>query len=98
MSNSLKNVIMKKRSRFLVAMISVMVLLSFSPGFSQEAPESKFGVNADVYSNYIWRGCRYGTGPAIQPTIKYFGSIFTAGAWGSVDFSGYQEADLYFSF
>ena len=98
MSNSLKNVIMKKRSRFLVAMISVMVLLSFSPGFSQEAPESKFGVNADVYSNYIWRGCRYGTGPAIQPTIKYSGSIFTAGAWGSVDFSGYQEADLYFSF
>jgi hypothetical protein len=55
-------------------------------------------VNADIYSNYLWRGTKFGTGPNIQPAVKYNGSILTAGAWGSVDFNGYQEADLYFYF
>jgi hypothetical protein len=98
--NTIKNnyIMMKKRSRLLVTMIAVMGLLSFIPVFSQEDPVSEFSVGADIYSNYIWRGCKYGAGPAIQPAIKYSGSSFTLGAWGSVDFSGYQEADLYLSF
>ena len=91
-------IMMKNRSRLFLTMITVMGLLSFIPVFSQEDPVSEFSVGADIYSNNIWRGCKYGTGPAIQPSIKYSGSFFTGGAWGSVDFSGYQEADLYFSF
>ncbi|MCX6256241.1 MAG: hypothetical protein NTV31_17465 [Bacteroidia bacterium] len=89
---------MERRSRLIMALIAVMGLLSFIPVFSQEDPKSEFNVSADIYSNYIWRGCKYGTGPAIQPSIKYSKSFFTAGAWGSIDFSGYQEADLYISF
>lgn len=81
-----------------MTMIVVLGLSSFETVFSQNDTVSKFSLNADFYSNYIWRGCRYGTGPAIQPSIKYSDSIFTVGAWGSFDFSGYQETDLYVSF
>ncbi|TAL66462.1 MAG: hypothetical protein EPN88_08365 [Bacteroidetes bacterium] len=89
---------MKNRSRLLMAMIAYMGLISFIPVFSQEVPVSEFSISADIYSSYIWRGCKYGTGPAIQPSIKYSKTFLTAGAWGSIDLSGYQETDLYFSF
>jgi len=71
---------------------------SFDTAISQDDNDSKFGTGVDFYSNYVWRGTKYGTGPAVQPAVKYSGRIFTAGAWGSTDFNGYQEADLYFSF
>lgn len=89
---------MKKGSRWFITMFLVVELSSFVPVFSQADSVSKFNLNADFYSNYIWRGSRYGKGPAIQPTIKYSGSFFTLGAWGSFDYSGYQETDLYFLF
>lgn len=78
-------------------MILILGLLSAQPIYSQNDTMSKFSVNADFYSSYIWRGCKYGTGPAVQPAIKYNGRLVTIGAWGSFDFSGYQETDLYFS-
>jgi hypothetical protein len=89
---------MQNRKRLLVTIIVVLGLSSFVTVFSQNDTVSKFSLNADFYSNYIWRGCRYGTGPAIQPSIKYSGSFLTVGAWGSFDFSGYQETDVYVSF
>ncbi len=82
----------------LIAAIVTLGLLPFISVFSQEESDSKFSVGADFYSNYIWRGTRYGSGPAVQPSIKYSGNWLEAGAWGSFDFSGYQEADLYVSF
>jgi hypothetical protein len=66
--------------------------------FSQEEKQSPFTAGADIYSSYVWRGTKYGTGPAFQPTLEFSSVRFTAGAWGSFDFTGYQEADLYFSF
>jgi len=58
------------------------------------------GVGADIYSNYIWRGTKFGTGPAIQPYVE--GSIggFTIGSWGSICLTGDEaaEADLYISY
>jgi hypothetical protein len=97
MSNSLKFKIMKKRNILFMTMVIAFGLTSFIPAISQEDPVSHFNVGADIYSNYIWRGTKFGTGPAFQPSIKYSGSLLTIGAWGSVDFSGYQEADLYLS-
>lgn len=89
---------MLKGSRFLITMVATICFLSCLPGLSQENNESHLNVGADIFSNYIWRGTKFGTGPAFQPNIEYSGKILTAGAWSSVDFSGYQEADLYFSF
>ena len=80
-----------------MTMVIAFGLTSFIPAVSQEDPVSHFNVGADIYSNYIWRGTKFGKGPAIQPSIKYSGRIFTVGAWGSFDFSGYQETDLYVS-
>jgi len=60
--------------------------------------ESSFTAGADLVSSYIWRGSRQGSGPHIQPYIEYSFGIFTAGAWGTIDMNGYEEADLWFSF
>lgn len=89
---------MKKGTSLLVAAIFCIISASFDTAYSQDDTDSKFNAGADFYSNYIWRGSKYGTGPAIQPSVKYSGKIFTAGAWASTDFNGFQEADLFFSF
>ena len=70
-----------------------------SKAFSQESHEnSKFNVSTDLYSNYIWRGTRYGTGPAVQPAVTFESGGLTLGVWGSFDFRGYSEADPYISY
>ena len=89
---------MKNRNKLSIAILLFTQLFSSSELFSQNEKTSPFTSGADFFSSYIFRGTKFGTGPAIQPTIKYSGSSVTLGAWGSVDFSGYQEADLYLSF
>jgi hypothetical protein len=84
----------KLKTRLLIfASLAISVTL-----FSQEEESKPFRAGADFVSSYIWRGSKYGTGPAVQPVIEYSRGIFTAGAWGSFDFNGYQEADLYLKF
>jgi len=64
----------------------------------EEEAASKFNVNADVYSNYIFRGTKYGSGPSIQPNVKFVSGGFTLGVWGAFDANGYMEADPYLSY
>jgi len=80
-------------------MILLLTIIFIFPGFvrSQENESSSFTAGADFYSSYIWRGTQYGSGPSVQPMIKFSAGIFSAGGWGSFDFNGYQEADLWFS-
>ena len=78
-------------------LISFVFILSFTSAFSQEEGGEKFSAGADIYSSYIFRGTRYGTGPAFHPTVKFSTGILTCGGWGAFDFHGYQEADLYIS-
>jgi hypothetical protein len=66
--------------------------------YSQEENPASFSTGADFCSSFIWRGIKIGTGPAIQPVMEFRAGSFTAGAWGSFDFSGYQEVDLYLNF
>lgn len=82
--------------RFLLVLF---ILLTFCiPLYSQNEESGPFSAGADFYSSYVWRGTRYGTGPAVQPTLKFAAGPFTAGAWGSFDFNGFQETDLYLLF
>jgi hypothetical protein len=73
-------------------------ILFFNPSteaFSQEENSQSFNLNADIYSGFIWRGSKFGTGPHIQPSMKFNSGRFTAGVWGSFDMSGYSETDPY---
>ena len=51
----------------------------------------------DLYSSYIWRGAKFGTGPAIQPYVDCTTGGLSVGAWGSVCTSTDEalEMDLY---
>ncbi len=64
----------------------------------EEDKDSSFSVGADFYSNYIWRGTKFGTGPAFQPSVKFTSGGLTLGSWGSFDANGYTEADIYASY
>ncbi len=83
-----------------IAGVVLVVLINFLPVQvrAQEVQESKFSVNADLYSNYIWRGSKLGTGPAFQPSVKFSDGGLTIGVWGSFDANGYSEADPYISY
>jgi hypothetical protein len=90
-----------KRPDFIITGMCIVVLSNciIIPTIAQEGePDSKFSVGADIYTNYIWRGTKYGTGPCIQPAVQFESGGFTIGVWGSFDALGYTEADPYVSY
>jgi hypothetical protein len=77
---------------------ALLVFLSLlSTGLLAQEEKKHFSTGADFVSSYIWRGTLYGTGPHIQPSLEFNAGPLTLGGWASVDFAGYNEADLYFS-
>lgn len=79
-----------------------IILLSLAPDVQaqEETSDSPFSVGGDLVSSYIWRGSKFGAGPAIQPYVELALGNFAVGGWGSVSFSAIeaQEADLYLSY
>ena len=88
--------------RFIKTVFVLLAVASIPLPFSANAQEDSKGVSftagADVYSNYLWRGTKFSTGPAFQPTVKMTAGGFTAGVWGSFDVTGYSEADPFISY
>src|SRR5512145_2649387 len=76
---------------------AICLLFSIST-MAQDTTKTDFAVNADFYSNYIWRGSKLGTGPAFQPSVKFLAGGLTIGVWGSFDAQGYTEVDPYISY
>lgn len=77
------------------------VLLTVSLYAQEEEKKSPFSLGADVVSSYVWRGSKIGTGPNIQPWMKFSTGGFTLGAWGSTSFhfdTDVAEMDLYTSY
>lgn len=88
---------MKKLSLLFTGMVAVFLLSA--PLFAQdEEGNSNFSVGADIYTNYIWRGSKLGTGPSFQPSVKFETGGLTLGVWGAFDANGYTEADPYISY
>lgn len=86
---------MKKRITLIVfALIAICTL----DAKAQETSSWTTGV--DLYSSYVWRGTKFGSGPALQPTVKYTKGGFSIGAWGNYCFSTEEakEADLFASY
>jgi hypothetical protein len=89
---------MKKRMMIFTGMLALVIISTTRVEAQSEKGDSKFSIGADLYSSYIWRGSKYGKGPAVQPTVKFVTGGLTVGVWGSFDASGYAEADPYFSY
>jgi len=58
---------------------------------------AQFSTGVDLYSSYVWRGAKFGNGPAVQPYVDYSVGGLSVGAWGSVSASDDEgfEMDLY---
>jgi uncharacterized protein (TIGR02001 family) len=75
---------------------SLLLLLAIVPNV--KAQEVSTGL--DIYSSYVWRGTKFGSGPAFQPSMEFSAGRFALGAWGSFNASTDEaaEADLYASY
>jgi len=81
--------------------ISIMISSAASLNAQEEEENSPFSVGADLVSSYVWRGSKIGSGPNIQPTVKFTIGGLTIGSWGSYsmhDFGDFAETDLYTSY
>jgi hypothetical protein len=87
---------------FRILLFGLLTLLILTPlHLSAQEEEEKsynFTAGADFYSNYVWRGTKFGTGPAFQPSVKFITGGLTIGVWGSFDAAGYTETDPYISY
>lgn len=86
--NQKKFVVMKK----IYALIVLVVLT-----VSAVSVRAQFSTGVDLYSSYVWRGAKFGNGPAVQPYVDYSVGGLSVGAWGSVSASDDEgfEMDLY---
>ncbi len=90
-----------KRPVFIIAVVMTVVLSIFVvvPVQAQEEESaSKFSVGAEIYSSYVWRGTKFGTGPSVQPAVQFQSKGLNIGVWGAFDAAGYTEADPYISY
>lgn len=85
-----------KKLRLLIVVVTATFLLTIFAVKAQEKPV--FTAGADFYSNYIFRGAKLGTGPSVQPNVKFIAGGLTIGVWGAFDASGYTEVDPYLSY
>jgi hypothetical protein len=69
-------------------------------GARRSQKPNRFDVGGDLVSSYLWRGTKFGTGPAIQPYLEVAFGNFSMGGWGSYSFgnSDFAEADIYLSY
>ena len=88
--------------KILMITASVLLLITFIPTVNAQEEEeaSKWNAGLDIYSSYIWRGLKFGTGAAFQPSVDFTAGGFTIGAWGSFSTGDTEaaEADLYASY
>jgi uncharacterized protein (TIGR02001 family) len=86
---------MKKKILLFAFTLTLIVSIKVS---AQE--KSPWTTGVDLYSSYVWRGTKFGNGPALQPTVKYNKGGFTIGGWGSYCFGSSEaaESDLFASY
>ena len=89
---------MEKAKKFFMGLATMVIISSMGVQAQEEMQKFDFTAGADLYTNYIFRGTRFGQGPSVQPNVKFTAGGFTAGVWGAFDASGYAEADPYLSF
>lgn len=85
--------------KILMITASVLLLMAIAPivNAQEEEEASSWNASLDIYSSYIWRGSKFGSGPAFQPGVEFSTGGFAIGGWGSVSASTDEalEMDLY---
>jgi len=97
MLKGMKKINLKK----VVAIAVSAIALSSTSVFAQETESSvSSDAGMDIYSSYIWRGAKFGTGAAFQPWMSFQAGNFEIGSWNSISTGGFEafEADLYASY
>jgi hypothetical protein len=92
---------MKKSEFYYQGLFLWVLVLIIIPGqlqAQQQKQNSDFAVGVDLYSSYVWRGTKLGTGPSVQPSVKFTDGGLTIGVWGAFDAFGYSEADPWVSY
>jgi len=78
------------------------ILFTFCSALTAAVPlkAQEWNTGLDIYSSYVWRGTKFGSGPAFQPSVEFSAGNLAIGAWGSYSASTDEaaEADLYFSY
>jgi hypothetical protein len=93
---------------YIFTRLFVIGIIVFS-GYSQLKGQDKgtgasFDAGADLVSNYVWRGTKYGVGPQVQPYVEFSVGNLAIGSWGSYGFAegdgvaAFAESDLYISY
>ncbi len=82
--------------RTLIVLAGLVLLITGMP----RANAQEWSTGLDIYSSYVWRGAKFGSGPAFQPYLEFSAGGFAIGAWGSYNASTNEaaEADLYLSY
>ena len=68
------------------------------------ASYADFGLSADVFSRYVWRGTDFGNSVSVQPSLNYTIGALEIGAWASYPITsdltslGSNENDLYLTY
>jgi len=80
----------------LIVLAGLVLLITGMP----RANAQEWSTGLDIYSSYVWRGTKFGSGPAFQPYVEFSAGGFALGAWGSYNASTDEaaEADLYASY
>jgi len=84
----------------LTLLMATMILSPMQMNAQDEDKSSPFSLGGDLVSSYVWRGTKFGNGPAIQPYLELALGNFSIGGWGSYCFTSNEaaEADLYLSY
>ena len=82
------------KKKILVVALVLTAIFSMRVSAQEKSP---WTTGVDLYSSYVWRGTKFGSGPALQPTVKYSSGGFSIGGWGNYCFSTNEatEADLF---
>lgn len=82
--------------RITLILASLFLMFTFSPNLKAQ----EWSTGLDIYSSYVWRGTKFGSGPAFQPSVEFSAGGFAIGAWGSFNASTDEaaEVDLYASY
>jgi len=77
--------------------LALVAMVLFSTTTSTKLSAQEWSTGLDIYSSYIWRGAKFGSGPAFQPYVDFSAGGLSVGAWGSVNSSMDEglEMDLY---